>query len=334
MSKLVCELCGSDNIVKGGDLFVCQECGCKYTTEQARKLVKPDGPAAAPTPHPAVSGPKPGTINTAASAAAAAQAAAQAVIAREKQAATQATAAKVATAAKQALSLDHSSDFRPAAIDVSQQGAQGVNNYACRAWQLFLEEYEKLEHPSESRQEELAGRARECLALLDAAAKLDPNAHEQNLLIYQNCLEIIRGAKQTDYYEKKEDGTYSRRSMPLSVKFELPGEKSSLEDKRDYHKQFLEQEFLTANPNVVTAQLQLNQQAEQLNDVLADLKDEKKSKGFFNFKEKREVKDRMEPYKDQLSEVRRQQRALEQQISDYVESKLQVLEATFTRLDF
>lgn len=39
MKKLQCELCNSVDIVKTADnLFLCQHCGCKYTTEQAKAL--------------------------------------------------------------------------------------------------------------------------------------------------------------------------------------------------------------------------------------------------------------------------------------------------------
>ena len=39
MKAIVCELCGSNDIVKQGDFFVCQHCGTKYTTEEAKKLI-------------------------------------------------------------------------------------------------------------------------------------------------------------------------------------------------------------------------------------------------------------------------------------------------------
>ena len=40
MKKLQCELCGSVDIVKiGDDMFQCQYCGCKYTTEEAKKII-------------------------------------------------------------------------------------------------------------------------------------------------------------------------------------------------------------------------------------------------------------------------------------------------------
>lgn len=39
MKALSCELCGGNNLVKDDGLFVCQNCGTKYTVEEARKLM-------------------------------------------------------------------------------------------------------------------------------------------------------------------------------------------------------------------------------------------------------------------------------------------------------
>lgn len=39
MKKLQCELCGSIDLVKNGDYFVCQSCGAKYTPEEARNKI-------------------------------------------------------------------------------------------------------------------------------------------------------------------------------------------------------------------------------------------------------------------------------------------------------
>ena len=51
MKRMTCELCGSTNFVKQDGMFVCQDCGCKYTVEEARKLmVEVDGPAPSATP--------------------------------------------------------------------------------------------------------------------------------------------------------------------------------------------------------------------------------------------------------------------------------------------
>ena len=39
MKAMQCELCGGTEIVKDGDLFVCQSCGMKYTLESARRMM-------------------------------------------------------------------------------------------------------------------------------------------------------------------------------------------------------------------------------------------------------------------------------------------------------
>ena len=39
MQAMVCELCGSNDIVKQDGYYVCQHCGTKYTVEEAKKLI-------------------------------------------------------------------------------------------------------------------------------------------------------------------------------------------------------------------------------------------------------------------------------------------------------
>ena len=39
MKKIVCEMCGSNDFQKEDGMFVCQNCGCKYSVEEARKLM-------------------------------------------------------------------------------------------------------------------------------------------------------------------------------------------------------------------------------------------------------------------------------------------------------
>lgn len=39
MKKLTCEMCGSTDLVKDGGVFVCQTCGCKYSVEEAKKMM-------------------------------------------------------------------------------------------------------------------------------------------------------------------------------------------------------------------------------------------------------------------------------------------------------
>lgn len=35
---MICEMCGGRDLVKQDELYVCQNCGCKYSTEEARNL--------------------------------------------------------------------------------------------------------------------------------------------------------------------------------------------------------------------------------------------------------------------------------------------------------
>lgn len=46
---LVCELCSGSNFVKEGGMFVCQDCGAKYSVEEARNLMSGGGAPAAPS---------------------------------------------------------------------------------------------------------------------------------------------------------------------------------------------------------------------------------------------------------------------------------------------
>ena len=39
MKRLVCEMCGSTDLIKQDGVFVCQDCGCKYSIEEARKMM-------------------------------------------------------------------------------------------------------------------------------------------------------------------------------------------------------------------------------------------------------------------------------------------------------
>ena len=39
MKRLTCEMCGSTDLVKQDGVFVCQSCGCKYSLEEARKMM-------------------------------------------------------------------------------------------------------------------------------------------------------------------------------------------------------------------------------------------------------------------------------------------------------
>lgn len=39
MKRLTCEMCGGTDLVKQDGVFVCQSCGCKYSVEEARKMM-------------------------------------------------------------------------------------------------------------------------------------------------------------------------------------------------------------------------------------------------------------------------------------------------------
>ena len=39
MSKLICEVCESTDFVKQESMFVCQSCGLKYSTAEAKKMM-------------------------------------------------------------------------------------------------------------------------------------------------------------------------------------------------------------------------------------------------------------------------------------------------------
>jgi len=39
MKQLTCEMCGSNDLVKHDGVFVCQSCGCKYSVEEAKKMM-------------------------------------------------------------------------------------------------------------------------------------------------------------------------------------------------------------------------------------------------------------------------------------------------------
>lgn len=39
MKSLECEICGGTNLVKSGGVFVCQDCGCKYSVDEVRKMM-------------------------------------------------------------------------------------------------------------------------------------------------------------------------------------------------------------------------------------------------------------------------------------------------------
>ena len=39
MNAMICEMCGSHDLIKQDGVYVCQHCGTKYTVEEARQLL-------------------------------------------------------------------------------------------------------------------------------------------------------------------------------------------------------------------------------------------------------------------------------------------------------
>ena len=39
MKQLTCEMCGGTDLLKQDGVFVCQSCGCKYSVEEAKKMM-------------------------------------------------------------------------------------------------------------------------------------------------------------------------------------------------------------------------------------------------------------------------------------------------------
>src|SRR5574344_790517 len=39
MKKIVCEMCGSNDLLKKDNVYTCQSCGTKYSVEEARKMM-------------------------------------------------------------------------------------------------------------------------------------------------------------------------------------------------------------------------------------------------------------------------------------------------------
>lgn len=204
---LTCELCGSTDFVKDNGLFVCQGCGTKYTLQEAQRQIAAQN-----------------------------QAAQAQVQAQQTQDALNAVLNAVAGVANAVMSnvtqaapvLNNASDFAPSGFDVSSVGAREANNYACRAWQMLLNEYKQLEHPTEAQQKRLVTRAQECLTILDDAAMLDPNNDLLSLLIYENCEEIVDSAKHTYHYIKDKEGNWKRKSLDYSVKVSIRASASRL----------------------------------------------------------------------------------------------------------
>lgn len=307
---LTCELCGSTNFIKDGGVFVCQGCGMKYSLEEAQRLM-----ATQQTQQTQTQSAVEAALNAVA-------AVANAVVNAN------------ATAQGQPPILNSASDFRPNSFDVASVGAKETNNYACRAWQMLLEDYKRLDHPSDSQQKLLVSRAQECLTLLDDAAMLEPDNHVLGLLIYENCKEIVSSAKGTRHYEQDAEGNWKSKSLDFSVKVGIPGQRESFDSKATAHRKFIEQAYLDAHPEEVLQREELVAQMDEINGRLNELKDEKRGHGFFDFSGKREVKDRMKPVEEELRQVRGKISELDGRVDKYVAQCLRELGQSHVRLDF
>lgn len=326
--SLTCELCGSTSFVKDEGVFVCQDCGCKYTLEEARNIMAQAKAAAEREARRARRNDPDARVEHLAPEAAApvvqAGAYADAVAANQPIIDVMGYAGGT-----QVPTLHSGADFSQA-IAMGLHGAHAINNYACQGWRLLLDEYNRLDHPSKQRQEQLGERAREVLMLLDNAVRIDPENHLQNLLILDNCKEVVSQAHQTAHYEKDEEGKLRRRAFTLDVK--LPGQSSSWDELIKFHKGFLQDHYRNNHPDEVSEREALVAQRKSLEAKLDELKDEKRSKGFFNFSEKREVKDRMKPYQEELKQVNRQIGALDDKIEDYIDRRVAELGSGYVRL--
>ena len=225
-------------------------------------------------------------------------------------------------------------DFNPQAVNAAQVGAREVNNYVCQGWQLIIEDYERVEHPTAEQQQALVAKAKDCLVLLDSAAMLEPDNYVQNLRIYLNCEELIESVEDSEYYVQKEDGTWESEGLPFGTKFDIPGQKESWREKRE--RQFSAVRALYTNVAVdeKAKRAELAAHLDELQAQLNVLKDEKRGKGFFNFAEKREVKDRMRPVKDEMKRVRNEIYEIDRIADEFVEEQLEKLEGSYVELDF
>ena len=296
MAQLTCELCGSTEFVKDGGYFVCQGCGTKYTVEEARAMLT-GAAAPAPAPQPTYVQPTP----------------VQPIIITMP---GTAQPAEPQPAAPKPLIEEFepspSGSFDPAKVSIA------------------------MGHPTENALRPVTEKAKACLAALNNAAMIDPDDHVADILIFENCEEIVDAMRHAKVHEKREDGSY-RTSTPLftnSRELSVPGEKDSWSTKARYHRQFLIEEYKAAHPLDGEQIAVLQEEKAQLEAELAVLKEEKKSKGFFNFSEKGEVKERMRPYEAKLSEVNSRIYAIEHGADTYIEDCLKSLSASFTRLHF
>ena len=315
MAQLTCELCGTTNFVKENGVFVCKTCGAKYTSDEARKSLQR------------------------------LEAKEEATAAAEK-AERDATAAVIAQQVSEMLAprLERASDFNPNALNVKTLSAGQMNNYACQAFQLLMSEYKAESHPSEAKQKELVARAKECLILLDNAAMSEPDNHLQDLLIYENCSEIVDAVRATSYWTQDAEGGWEQTYRNVTPsQLEIPGQKDSWEKKATYHRDFVETEWLNTHESEVAERRELKEQAAGVQGEIDALKQEKKGLGFVaNIpllggllnSDAKDINERMKPYKEQLAGINSQINEIDRAKAAYVDDQLRTAGAALTRLDF
>ncbi len=310
MATPTCELCGGNDFVKSEGLFVCQGCGTKYSPEEAQKLMKDESQ---------------GVIGI--------------VAEQAREAAMQAQNFKQTSQGNphdewHAHELRSAADFNAQAVNINATGPRGVNNYVCQAWQLIIEEYNSADHPDKQQHDNLTSRAKECLMLLNSAALIEPMNNVQNLVIFENCMEIEESVREAKFWEQTEDGTWKSDTIGFFDKIEIAGQDESWETKRDRYRDAVAQIYIAAHPDDAARKKELQEQAEGIHAQLNELKDEKRSKGFFNFKEKGEVKERMKPVKDELSAVNREINEIDRAAQDFVDQQLKDAGSAYVCLDF
>lgn len=322
MAQLTCELCGSTSFVKKDGMFVCESCGTKYTVEEAKALMAQ--PQLTCDLCGSVDFVKEGGFFVC-----------QKCGAKYSVDDARAMVAGAPAAASGQLTLNSAADFNPEAINTGALGAAAVNNYACQAFQLLMSDFKKLQHPSEKALDDLVAKTRECLMLLDGAGRLDPNDHVLDLLIFKNADEIVDCVDSLKYYERDKDGKFqSHFKLGLSSALKIPGQRDSWDDMAKPHLEAIRQAWLETHPAEAQAREDLYQQTLPLEAELAALRDEKSNHGFFDFSGKREVKDRMKPYQEQLNNLNTQIRKYDRMAEDYADDLLAELSRACIRLNF
>lgn len=315
MATPTCELCGGTEFVKSEGMFVCQECGTKYSPEDAQKLMQEDAPK--------------GVV--------AAMAEGTRHIGEPHESHHEPAHDPHHEPPRrdwQEQELRSGADFNAQAVNINAAGPRGVNNYVCQAWQLMIEEYNAIEHPDKQQLDALVSRAKECLMLLNSAAMIDPADNVQCLVVYGNCAEIEESVKEAKYWEQAEDGSWKSKQLGAFDKVEIAGQSESWSAKRDAYHTALEQIYFSAHQEEVAQKQQLKEEADGIQAQLDELKDEKRSKGFFNFKEKGEVKERMKPVKEQLAQINREIYAIDSAARKYADGQLSAAANAYVILDF